>query len=186
MTDGCEYVELHAASAFSFLAGASQPEDLLNARRNLTGPPSRLPTATPLWCARFLKAQSMASKPHRRGDRRSLHGNQTQPPAGCRINTRASRRALLLLCASQTGYQIFASSSHVSRCTRLKRPKSSHTRRHRRVLCRIDLSYGGDAGPIAAAVAHGGHKGASNLIDRLSCIFGYGNLYLELQRHTTG
>jgi error-prone DNA polymerase len=42
---------------------------------------------------------------------------------------------------------------------------------------------GGDEGPIAAAVAHGGHKGASNLIDRLSCIFGYGNLYLELQRH---
>ena len=28
-TDVCEYVELHAASAFSFLAGASQPETLI-------------------------------------------------------------------------------------------------------------------------------------------------------------
>ena len=28
MTDDAEYVELHAASAFSFLAGASQPEAL--------------------------------------------------------------------------------------------------------------------------------------------------------------
>ena len=31
MTNSAEYIELHAASAFSFLEGASQPEGLVHA-----------------------------------------------------------------------------------------------------------------------------------------------------------
>ena len=42
---------------------------------------------------------------------------------------------------------------------------------------------GGDEGPIAPALVDGLHEDASKLIDRLSNIFGHGNLYLELQRH---
>jgi len=38
MTDGCEYIELHAASAFSFLAGASQPDALVERAAQLDMP----------------------------------------------------------------------------------------------------------------------------------------------------
>jgi error-prone DNA polymerase len=42
---------------------------------------------------------------------------------------------------------------------------------------------GGDEGPLASALAHGGEAEACKTIDRLGSIYGSGNLYLELQRH---
>ena len=42
---------------------------------------------------------------------------------------------------------------------------------------------GGDEGPLAAAVAQGGPAEAHRRIDQLIGIFGYKNVYVELQRH---
>ena len=42
---------------------------------------------------------------------------------------------------------------------------------------------GGDEGPLAFALAHGGMDQARTFLDRLVSIFGPANVYLELQRH---
>ncbi len=42
---------------------------------------------------------------------------------------------------------------------------------------------GGQEGPLAAALAHGGRQQMHPVLDRLVSIYGHGNLYLELQRH---
>jgi error-prone DNA polymerase len=60
MTDGAEYVELHAASAFSFLAGASQPETLAERAAQLDMPAIALADRNGLYgVARF---HTMAEK----------------------------------------------------------------------------------------------------------------------------
>ena len=42
---------------------------------------------------------------------------------------------------------------------------------------------GGDEGPLATALTHNGQEGARKLVNRLSSIYGRGNVYIELQRH---
>src|SRR5207253_10614445 len=42
---------------------------------------------------------------------------------------------------------------------------------------------GGDAGPLAAALSHGGLDEARRCLERLIWIFGHENVYIELQRH---
>ena len=42
---------------------------------------------------------------------------------------------------------------------------------------------GGDDGPLAAALAHGGFEEALRHVDRLTQIFGHNHIYVELQRH---
>ena len=187
MTDGCEYVELHAASAFSFLAGASQPEALVERAAELDMPAVALADRNGLYgVARFhTMAQKHGIKAHIGAEIavRSI-GNKLTPPAWLPHQYPSEPPRLLLLCASQTGYQ--------NLCQLITRFKMHEAKKTEGAATLEDIEEfsaglicltGGDEGPIAAAVAHGGHKGASNLIDRLSCIFGYGNLYLELQRH---
>ena len=54
MTDRADYVELHAASAFSFLAGASQPEALIERAAELGIPAMALADRNGLYgVARF-------------------------------------------------------------------------------------------------------------------------------------
>jgi len=42
---------------------------------------------------------------------------------------------------------------------------------------------GGDDGPLALALAHGGQESARSYVERLINIFGRENVYVELQRH---
>ena len=42
---------------------------------------------------------------------------------------------------------------------------------------------GGDEGPLAAALARGGEEAGSQIVERLTRIFGRENVYVELQRH---
>ncbi|MFY9743664.1 MAG: PHP domain-containing protein, partial [Candidatus Sulfotelmatobacter sp.] len=42
---------------------------------------------------------------------------------------------------------------------------------------------GGAAGPLAAALQQGGIEAARKQVEQLAGIFGYGNVYIELQRH---
>jgi error-prone DNA polymerase len=187
MTDGCEYVELHAASAFSFLAGASQPEALVERAAQLDMPAIALADRNGLYgVARFhTMAQKHSVKAHIGAEIavRSI-GNKLTPPAWLPHQFPNEPPRLLLLCASQTGYQ--------NLCQLITRFKMREATKTEGAATLEDIEEfsdglicltGGDEGPIAAALAQGEHNDASRLIDRLSAIFGYGNVYLELQRH---
>jgi len=186
MTDG-EYVELHAASAFSFLAGASQPEALVERVAQLDMPAVALADRNGLYgVARFhTVAQKHGIKAHIGAEIavRSI-GNKLKPPAWLPHQYPNEPPRLLLLCASQTGYQNLC-----QLITRLKMREATKTEGAATLEDLEEFSAGlicltgGDEGPIAAALVDGLHKGASKLIDRLSNIFGIGNFYLELQRH---
>jgi len=187
MTDGSEYVELHAASAFSFLAGASQPDALAEQAAQLDMPAIALADRNGLYgVARFhtgaknfgVKAQIGAEIAIR-----SL-GNKLTPASWLPHQCPDEPPRILLLCASQTGYQ--------NLCQLITRFKMRETTKAEGAATLDDLQEfssglicltGGDEGPVAAALAHGGHDEAHKLIDLLAAIYGQSNLYLELQRH---
>jgi error-prone DNA polymerase len=187
MTDGCEYVELHAASAFSFLAGASQPETLIERAAELDMPAVALADRNGLYgVARFhTMAKKHGIKAHIGAEIavRSI-GNKLTPPAWLPHQYPNEPPRLLLLCTSQTGYQNLC-----QLITRFKMREATKTEGAATLEDIEEFSAGlicltgGDEGPIAAALAQGEHKEASRLIERLSAIFGHSNLYLELQRH---
>jgi len=182
-----EYIELHAASAFSFLAGASQPEALIERAAELGMPALALADRNGLYgAARF---HTMAKKTGVRAHigaeiAVSSFGNRLTPASWLPHQCPAEPPRLLLLCASQTGYQ--------NLCQLITRFKMREATKAEGAATLEDLEEfsaglicltGGDEGPLAAALADNGQTGARKLADRLTAIYGRGNLYLELQRH---
>jgi error-prone DNA polymerase len=184
---GGDYIELHANSAFSFLDGASQPEELAERAAQLNMPAVALADRNGLYgVARFhtMAAKSgiiahigaeiaVSSFGHRLTPRSWLpHTNFSEPPR------------LLLLCASQTGYQ--------NLCQLITRFKMREETKTEGAATLDDLEEfsaglicltGGDEGPLAPALAQEGSDSAHKIADRLMAIYGRGNLYIELQRH---
>ena len=182
-----EYVELHASSAFSFLAGASQPEALAEHAAQLDMPAIALADRNGLYgVARFhTAAKQCGVKPHIGAEIaiRSV-GNKLTPQLWLPHQCPDEPPRIVLLCASQTGYQ--------NLCQLITRFKMRETTKTEGAATLEDLEEfsaglichtGGDEGPIAAALERSGHREASKLIERLATIFGRSNLYLELQRH---
>jgi error-prone DNA polymerase len=182
-----EYIELHAASAFSFLAGASQPEALIERAAELGMPALALADRNGLYgAARF---HTMAKKTGVRAHigaeiAVSSFGNRLTPASWLPHQCPAEPPRLLLLCASQTGYQ--------NLCQLITRFKMREATKAEGAATLEDLEEfsaglicltGGEEGPLAAALANNGQTGARKLADRLTAIYGRGNLYLELQRH---
>ena len=186
MTD-CEYVELHAASAFSFLAGASRPEVLIERAYALEMPAMALADRNGLHgAARFYTAAKRSGvKAHIGAEIAvSSFGNRITPPAGLPHQCTEEPPRIVLLCASQTGYQ--------NLCQLITRFKMREATKAEGAATLEDLEEfsaglicltGGDEGPLAAVLAHSGQQGARKIIDRLASIYGRGNLYIELQRH---
>ena len=187
MTDVAEYVELHAASAFSFLAGASQPEALAERAAQLDMPTVALADRNGLYgVARFhTMAQKCGVKAHIGAEIavRSV-GNKLTPPSWLPHQCPDEPPRIVLLCTSQTGYR--------NLCQLITRFKMRETTKTEGAATLEDLEEfsgglicltGGDEGPVAAALTHGGHDEANKLIERLASIYGHGSLYLELQRH---
>ena len=187
MSQDHEYIELHAASAFSFLAGASQPEALIERAAELSMPALALADRNGLYgVARF---HTMAKKTGVRAHigaeiAVSSFGNMLTPPDWLPHECPAEPPRLVLLCASQTGYQ--------NLCQLITRFKMREATKAEGAATLEDLEEfsdglicltGGDEGPLAAALAGKGNDGARKLADRLTAIYGRGNLYLELQRH---
>ena len=182
-----EYIELHAASAFSFLAGASQPEALIERAAELGMPALALADRNGLYgAARF---HTMAKKTGVRAHigaeiAVSSFGDGLTPASWLPHQCPAEPPRLLLLCASQTGYQ--------NLCQLITRFKMREATKAEGAATLEDLEEfsaglicltGGEEGPLAAALANNGQTGARKLADRLTAIYGRGNLYLELQRH---
>jgi error-prone DNA polymerase len=114
----------------------------------------------------------------------SSFGNKLQPSDWLPHQYPNEPSRITLLCATQAGYQ--------NLCQLITRFKMRESTKEEGAATLDDVEEfsaglicltGGGEGPLAAALAHEGHGGARKLADRLSSIFGRGNLFLELQRH---
>jgi len=181
------YIELHASSAFSFLAGASQPEVLIERAAELDMPGLALADRNGVYgAARFhTQAKKTGVRAHIGAEIAvSSFGNCLTPPAWLPHQFPPEPPRLLLLCASQTGYQ--------NLCQLVTRFKMREATKAEGAATLEDLEEfsaglicltGGDEGPLAAALANKGNSESRKLADQLTSIYGRGNLYLELQRH---
>jgi error-prone DNA polymerase len=181
------YVELHAASAFSFLEGASQPESLIEGAVALEMPAMALLDRNGVYgSARFHTSA-------RRNDVRahvgaevavSSLGPRLAPPAWLPHQHITEPARLPLLCESREGYQ--------NLCQLITRYKMRETTKKEGAANFDELQQyatglvcltGGDEGPLAAALMHGGEEAGRETVERMVRVFGPENVYVELQRH---
>ena len=185
MTDG--YVELHAASAFSFLEGASQPETLVERAAALEMPAMALLDRNGIYgAARFYtSAKRNGIRAHVGAEiAASSFGPRLTPPAWLPHQHLAEPARLPLLCESRQGYQ--------NLCQLVTRFKLRETAKQEGAANFDDLQQyasglvcltGGDEGPLAAALMRGGEQAGRKAVKQLVRIFGPGSVYIELQRH---
>jgi error-prone DNA polymerase len=181
------YIELHAASAFSFLEGASLPEDLVQRAAELNMPAMALLDRNGVYgSARF---HTLATKHGVRAHvgaeiAVSSLGNRLMPPEWLPHRHAPEAARLPLLCTSRAGYQ--------NLCQLITRFKMRETTKCEGAATLEDLEQysaglvcltGGDEGPMAAALMHGGESAAVKVTERLVRLFGQKNVYVEVQRH---
>ncbi|HVN05405.1 MAG TPA: error-prone DNA polymerase, partial [Bryobacteraceae bacterium] len=183
----CEYIELHASSAFSFLDSASHPEALIERAVELDMPAMALADRNGVYgVARFhTTAMRNSVKAHIGAEIAvSSFGSKLTPHVWQPHQCPDESPRIALLCASQTGYQ--------NLCQLITRFKMRETTKAEGAATLEDLEEfssglicltGGDEGPLASALQYGGHAEARKRLDRLAGIYGRNHLYVELQRH---
>lgn len=181
------YVELHAASAFSFLEGASQPEDLIKRALELGMPAMALLDHNGFYgSARFhISGKCNGIQAHIGAEiAASSFGSRLTPPAWLPHQYMAEPVRLPILCESRTGYQ--------NLCQLITQFKMRESNKANGAATWDDLQQyaaglicltGGDEGPLAAALVSGGEEAGREAVERLVWIFGRENVYVELQRH---
>ena len=182
-----DYVELHSASAFSFLEGASQPDELIEQARALEIPAMALADRNGLYGAgRFHTAgKRLGLKAHIGAEIAvSSFGERLTPARWLPHQLPAEPPRIVLLCASQTGYQ--------NLCQLITRFKMRETTKAEGAATLDDLEEfsaglicltGGDEGPLASALASGGEEEGRRRINQMVSIYGCNQVYVELQRH---
>jgi error-prone DNA polymerase len=185
MTD--DYIEIHASSAFSFLEGASQPEDLVERAAELHMPAMALLDRNGLYgAARFHMASVRAGIAAHIGAEIAVvdFGPRLLPAEWLPMQRTPEPARLPLLCTSRTGYQ--------NLCQLITAFKMREKKKGEGAATLDDLAQyaeglicltGGDEGPLASALVHGGEETGRKLIDQLIGIYGHANVYIELQRH---
>ncbi len=185
MTD--RYVELHAASAFSFLQAASQPEELIKRAAELEMPAMALLDHNGVYgSARF----------HTSGKRNGMHahigaeiavssfGSRLTPPAWLPHQYSAELPRLPLLCESRAGYQNLCQLiTHFKMREKEKADGAATWEDLEQYAPGLVCLTGGDEGPLAAALVNGGEEAGRETVERLVRIFGHENVYVEVQRH---
>ncbi len=187
MTEPARYIELHAASAFSFLEGASLPEDLIERAAELQMPSMALLDRNGFYgSARFhTAAQRNSLRAHVGAEvATSAFGKRLTPPAWLPHQHPAEPARLPLLCTSRTGYQ--------NLCQLITQFKMREKTKAEGAATRDDLAQysdglicltGGDEGPLAAALVSGGDAAGRAIVEQIVSLFGRDNVYIELQRH---
>ena len=181
------YIELHAASAFSFLEGASQPEALIERAAELDLPAIALLDRNGLYGApRFHTHATQQGVVAHIGAEIAVSDlpPRLQPPTWLPHQHPLEPSRLPLLCSSRIGYQ--------NLCQLITRFKMREPLKCEGAALTRDLEEfsgglicltGGEEGPLASALAHGGEPAARNLLEHLIRLFGHANVYVELQRH---
>lgn len=206
------FVELHARSAFSFLEGAAQPEEMAEvcAERGMSG--MALADANGVYgSARFhLTAKKHGVRAYigsevdltvegnpnfRIYESSNLDANPKSPVSERHSNT-AIRKSdnlkisccrLPLLVSSRAGYQNLC-----RLVTQMKLRVPKHCKPGECATSFDELeSYreglicltGGSDGPLSEALRRGGEAEGRALLERLTATLGHGNVYVELQRH---
>src|ERR1700740_185084 len=191
------YIELHARSAFSFLEGASLPEELAGVCTHLGMPAMALLDTDGVYGApRFhlamkkigLRAHIGAEvaanlfSPQRHRDAETT--NQQSKINNQKLNSSVTQCLhgefhLPLLVSSRAGYQ--------NLCRLITKMKLRAKKGEGAVLEEELEQYseglicltGGDDGPLAQALKAGGIEEAHRSVERLTHIFGPGNVYVE-------
>jgi error-prone DNA polymerase len=176
-----EYVELHARSAFSFLEGASLPEELIATGLELQMPAMALLDRDGVYGApRF----------HLSAKRNGIKAHIGAEISVRRPNTRDEICSIPVLVRNRTGYQNLC---RLITLMKLRVPK--HAERGECVVSSDELAAhaaglvcltGGFDGPIARAIHSGDAdnvKNAQQATEWLIELFGKKNVYAELQRH---
>ena len=184
MTD---YVELHAASAFSFLDGASQPDALIERAAHLEMPAIAIADRNGLYgAARFHSAGVRSNVKAHIGAEIAVSSfvDKLTPPAWLPHQHKREPARVTLLCTSQTGYQNLS-----QLITRLKMREPTKAEGAATLSDLEEFSAGlicltgGDEGPLAGALHKRADIDGAGVVKRLEAIYGRRNLYLELQRH---
>ena len=181
------YIELHAASAFSFLEGASQPEGLIQRAFELQMPAMALLDRNGVYgSARF---HSSAQRNHIRAHigaevAVSDFGLRLAPPAWLPHQHIAEPARVSVLCESRTGYQNLCQLITQFKLGEKTKAEGAATKDDlRQYASGLICLTGGDEGPLAAALVEGGEAAGRELVQQLVEIFGRKNVYVELQRH---
>src|ERR1700694_4085556 len=171
------YTELHSRSAFSFLEGASIPEELIAVCANLGMPAMALLDRDGVYGSpRFHLAAKKAGI--------NAHIGAEVTCAAFSPRRHRGRFRLPLLVASRLGYQ--------NLCRLITKMKLRVGRKEGALASEPDFIEhaaglicltGGEEGPLASALAQGGAQSAFEAVKRLTEIFGTHNVYVELQRH---
>ena len=181
------YVELHAASAFSFLEGASQPEALVDQAVALEMPAMALLDRNGVYGSARFHTSAKRNKVHAHVGAEiavSNFGARLTPPCWLPHQHIGEPARLSLLCESREGYQ--------NLCQLVTRFKMRETSKKEGAANLDDLQRhasglvcltGGDEGPLAAALMRGGEDAGREVVEHLVRIFGHGSVYVELQRH---
>lgn len=181
------YIELHAASAFSFLEAASQPEQLIERAVALEMPAMALLDHNGVYgSARFHTSAKRNGMRAHVGAEISVasFGSRLTPPAWLPHQHEDEPARLPLLCASRQGYQ--------NLCQLITQFKMREATKGNGAATFEDLGQyagglicltGGEEGPLAAALARGGEAAGLEAVEQLTRIFGRENVYVELQRH---
>ena len=177
MTEG--YIELHARSAFSFLEGASLPEELISVCADLCAPAMALLDRDGVYGApRFhMAARKLGITAHIGAEiTLALDGH------GSRVTA-----TLPLLVETRAGYQ------NLCRLITLMKLRAPKHAKPGEISASFDeladhaegliCLTGGDDGPLAFAFESGGRDEATAITEKLVGIFGRRNVYAELQRH---
>ena len=181
------YIELHAASAFSFLEGASQPEGLIQRAFELQMPAMALLDRNGVYgSARFhTSAQRNKMRAHIGAEIAvSDFGNRLAPPGWLPHQFAAEPARVSLLCESRTGYQNLCQLITQFKMRESSKAEGAATKDNlRQYASGLICLTGGDEGPLAAALAEGGEESGREVVQQLIEIFGRTNVYVELQRH---
>src|ERR1700692_2174312 len=194
------YIELHSRSAFSFLEGASLPENLVAACGNLNMPAMALLDRDGVYGSpRFhMASKKTGIKAHIGAEVTCEHFSpQRYPSTSLRAGSATERITnqkpidssvplclcgefrLPLLVASRLGYQNLC---RLITKMKLRSAKDEGAVREDELgehAAGLICLTGGDDGPLSLALTHGGIEAARECIERLTNIFGRENVFVE-------
>src|SRR5262245_8907660 len=169
------YIELHAASAFSFLQGASLPEALIDRAAELEYPALALLDRDGVYgLPRFHKAALAAGIRPIVGAELTL--SDTGPTTREHRSVRSELACLGVLCETQEGYRNLC---RLITMMKLRAPKGEGAL----ALEEFEGRTQGLVALVGRAALDTRRFGVGGLLDRLVGLFGRDRVYVELQRH---